>query len=105
MLWLAFIVLYNVSAGGYFALFPALIAEVFGPQQYAAVNAFILFVRGLGTVFGSPVGAQLLGNSQEGKRAYARIAYWDGALLIGATAGFAGVRWADGRRKGWKWVA
>ncbi|KAI1469227.1 MFS general substrate transporter [Daldinia caldariorum] len=104
-LWIAFIVLYSISAGGYYGLFPALIAEVFGIQQYAAVNAFILFVRGLGTMFGSPVGGQLLGSSEEGTGAYASIAYWDGALLMGATVCCAGVRWADGKGKGWKWIA
>ncbi|KAI0486972.1 major facilitator superfamily domain-containing protein [Xylaria cf. heliscus] len=104
-LWLAFLVFYSFSAGGYYALFPALIAEVFGIQQYAAVNAFILFVRGLGTLFGAPVGGQLLGSPHEGTKAYAHVAYWDGALLMGATACCAGVRWADGKGKGWKWIA
>jgi MFS family permease len=104
-LWLAFIVLYSVSAGGYYALFPALVADVFGIRQYAAVNAFILFVRGLGTMFGSPVGGQLLGSSDQGARAYASIAYWDGALLMGATVCCVGVRWADAKGKGWKWIA
>ena len=96
---------YSFFAGGYYALFPALIAEVFGIRQYAAVNAFILFVRGLGTVFGSPVGGQLLGSSEEGSRAYASVAYWDGALLAGATLFCVGVRWAHGRGKPWKWIA
>ncbi|KAI4859818.1 major facilitator superfamily domain-containing protein [Hypoxylon rubiginosum] len=100
-LWLAFIVLYSVSAGGYYGLFPALIAEVFGIRQYAAVNAFILFVRGLGTMFGSPVGGQLLGNSET----YASVVYWDGALLMGSAVCCIGVRWADGKGKGWKWIA
>ncbi|KAI4597744.1 hypothetical protein KJ359_004019 [Pestalotiopsis sp. 9143b] len=104
-LWLVFIVLYSFSAGGYYALFPALIAEVFGIRHYAAINAFILFVRGLGTMFGSPVGGQLLGGPEDGTRAYASIAYWDGALLLGATVCCAGVRWADGKGKGWKWIA
>ena len=104
-LWLAFVALYSISAGGYYALFPALIAEVFGIRQYAAVNAFILFVRGLGTMFGSPVGGQLLGSSDQGPAAYASVAYWDGALLMGATACCVGVRWADGKGKGWKWIA
>ena len=104
-LWFAFIALYSVSAGGYYALFPALIAEVFGIRQYAAVNAFILFVRGLGTMFGSPVGGQLLGSSDQGTAAYTSVAYWDGALLMGATACCVGVRWADGKGKGWKWIA
>ena len=96
---------YSSSAGGYYALFPALIAEVFGIRQYAAVNAFILFVRGLGTVFGSPVGGQLLGSSEEGSRAYASVVYWDGALLVGATMCCVGVRWAHGKGKPWKWIA
>ncbi|KAK0706027.1 major facilitator superfamily domain-containing protein [Lasiosphaeria miniovina] len=104
-LWLAFIVLYSFSAGGYYGLFPALIAEVFGIRQYAAVNAFILLVRGLGTMFGSPVGGQLLGTSDQSTAAYASIAYWDGALLMGATACCVGVRWADGKGRGWKWIA
>ncbi|KAK1757315.1 major facilitator superfamily domain-containing protein [Echria macrotheca] len=104
-LWLAFIAFYSFAVGGYYALFPALIAEVFGIRQYAAVNAFILFIRGLGTMFGSPVGGRLLGGSEKGVGAYAGIAYWDGALLMAATACCVGVRWADGRGKGWKWVA
>ncbi|KAK4235265.1 major facilitator superfamily domain-containing protein [Achaetomium macrosporum] len=104
-LWLAFIACYSSSAGGYYALFPALVADVFGIRQYAAVNAFILFVRGLGTMFGSPVGGQLLGSSEEGVQAYTSIAYWDGALLLGATVCCIGVRWADAKGKGWKWIA
>ncbi|KAK6071359.1 MFS monocarboxylate [Seiridium cupressi] len=104
-LWLAFIVLYSFSGGGYYALFPALIAEVFGIRQYVAVNAFILLVRGLGTMFGSPVGGQLLADSEAGTRAYTNMVYWDGALLMGATLGCVGVRWADAKGKGWKWVA
>ena len=96
---------YSFSAGGYYALFPALISEVFGIRQYAAVNAFILLVRGLGTIFGSPVGGQLLGSTDKGVKAYGGIAYWGGSLLLGATVSCVGVRWADGRGKGWKWIA
>ncbi|KAH6850831.1 major facilitator superfamily domain-containing protein [Chaetomium sp. MPI-CAGE-AT-0009] len=104
-LWLAFIALYSFAIGGYYALFPALVADVFGIRQYAAVNAFILLVRGLGTMFGSPVGGQLLGAPDEGARAYVSVAYWDGALLMAATVCCAGVRWADAKGKGWRWIA
>lgn len=104
-LWFAFVALYSFAVGGYYALFPALIAEVFGIRQYAAVNAFMLFVRDLGTMFGSPVGGQLLGGLAEGTKAYSTIAYWDGALLMGATMCCIGVRWADGKGRGWKWIA
>jgi len=105
-LWPVFITFYSFSAGGYYALFPALIAEVFGLRQYAAVNAFVLFVRGLGTMFGSPMGGQLVESSrEEGTRAYASVAYWDGALLVGAVVCCVDVRWADAKGKGWKWIA
>lgn len=99
---MAFIAVYSFGVGGYYALFPALIAEVFGIRQYAAVNAFILFVRGLGTMFGSPVGGQLLGQK---RNEYAALACWDGALLLASVVCCFGVRWADARGKGWRWVA
>ncbi|KAH8585827.1 major facilitator superfamily domain-containing protein [Bisporella sp. PMI_857] len=104
-LWYGFIVIYNIAAGGYYALFPATIAEVFGIRQYAAVNGFIYFIRGLATMFGSPVGGQLLGRIADGPGAYVKVVYWDGALLLGATACVAGVRWTDARGKGWNWIA
>ncbi|KAL2190329.1 MFS general substrate transporter [Thermothelomyces heterothallicus CBS 203.75] len=104
-LWLAFVALYSFSVGGYYALFPALVADVFGIRHYAAVNASILFVRGLGTLFGSPVGGQLLGRAAEGARAYTSVACWDGALLMAATLCCVGVRWADAKGKGWRWIA
>ena len=97
--------LYSIPVGLCYALFPALIAKVFGILQYVAVNVFILFVRGLETMFGCPIGGQLLGNSKEGREAYASIAYWDGALLMGATVCCVGVRWVDGKRTEWKWIA
>ncbi|KAK0651100.1 major facilitator superfamily domain-containing protein [Cercophora newfieldiana] len=108
-LWYAFIAFYSSSIGGYYGLFPAFIADVFGIRQYAAVNAFVLFVRGLGTMFGSPVGGQLLGShggkGGAGIAEYERVVYWDGALLMAATVCCVGVRWADAKGKGWRWVA
>lgn len=65
--WLAFIVFYSFSARRYYALFLALVTEAFGIPEYAAVNVFILYLRGLSTMFGSPVGGQLLESSEEGR--------------------------------------
>ncbi|CZS95405.1 related to protein MCH2 (monocarboxylate permease homolog) [Rhynchosporium agropyri] len=65
-LWLAFVVTYGMARGGYNTLFPTTIAEVFGLQAYASVNGFIYFIRGLGTMFGSPVGGKILGESNLG---------------------------------------
>ncbi|KAK3941006.1 monocarboxylate transporter [Diplogelasinospora grovesii] len=104
-LWLAFVVLYSVSAGGYYALFPATIADVFGIRSYAAVNGFIYFIRGCGTMVGSPVGGTLLGKDSGGSGQYANVVYWDGALLLGSAVCILGVRWADAVRRGWMWRA
>ncbi|KAK0631413.1 major facilitator superfamily domain-containing protein [Immersiella caudata] len=99
-LWLAFIVMYSFSAGGYYALFPSLIAEVFGIRQYAAVNAFVLFVRGLGTMFGSPVGGggSAFGGDGEGDEGVygCGVLGWgvvggrDGVLCWGEVGGYEG---------------
>ncbi|CAK7265724.1 hypothetical protein SEPCBS57363_001729 [Sporothrix epigloea] len=106
-LWLAFIVLYSVAAGGYYALFPATIADVFGIRSYAAVNGFIYFVRGCGTMLGSPVGGILLSAKAGGTSSsnYSSVVVWDGALLVSSAVCVLGVRWADAVRRGWMWRA
>ncbi|TKA75819.1 hypothetical protein B0A49_03541 [Cryomyces minteri] len=82
-LWLAFVVFYGIFAGGYNALFPTTIAEVFGMQAYASVNGFIYFIRGMGSLFGSPVGGAILGNSVLAN--YRNVVWFDSALLFGAS--------------------
>ncbi|KAI1325948.1 major facilitator superfamily domain-containing protein [Xylariaceae sp. FL0255] len=100
-----FTIIYSITAGGYFALFPALITEVFGMENYGAVNAAVLFSRGLGTIFGTPIGGTLLGPAMLSKMAYINVAGWDGALLMGATICCIGIRIAEVKTKGFKWIA
>ena len=103
-LWLLFVVFYGVFAGGYNALFPTTVAEVFGMRAYASVNGFIYFVRGMGALFGSPVGGAILGNSV--LRNYKSVIWYDSALLFGASLCVVGVRYFDAvEKKGWKWRA
>jgi len=97
-LWILFVVFYGVWAGGYNALFPTTIAEVFGVQAYASVNGFMYFVRGLGSLFGSPVAGLLMGESTRSN--YLKVVYFDTALLFGASACIIGVRYFDSREKG-----
>lgn len=112
-LWIAFVVLYGVLAGGYMALFPVTISEVFGIQAYASVNSFVYFVRGCGAAFGSPVGGQILGESRGVKTtgegvlsSYQKLIWYDGALLIGSSLCVMGVRAFDAlEKKQWKWKA
>jgi MFS family permease len=97
-LWIAFVVFYGIWAGGYNALFPTTIAEVFGMQAYASVNGFIYFVRGLGSMFGSPVAGAILGESK--LKNYPSVVYFDSALLFVATLCVVGVRYCDSLEKG-----
>lgn len=104
MLWILFVVFYGVAGGGYIALFPTTIAEVFGLHAYASVNGFIYFVRGLGQIFGSPVGGKILGESRLAN--YKNVILFDAALLGGAALCVVGVRFWDAvdKRK-WLWKA
>ncbi|KAI9836895.1 MAG: hypothetical protein M1819_001060 [Sarea resinae] len=113
LLWLLFVIFYGVCAGGYNALFPTTVAEVFGLQAYAAVNGFIYSVRGMGAVFGSPVGGLILGDADAapktgggGLAPYKGLVLFDAALLFGAAGCVMGVRWFDAvEKRAWRWRA
>jgi MFS family permease len=103
-LWVMFVVFYGVAGGGYNALFPTTVVEVFGLQAYASVNGFMYFVRGLGAMVGSPVGGKILGQSELGN--YRDVVWFDAALLAGAAVCVVGVRFLDAvDKKAWRWKA
>jgi MFS family permease len=105
-LWLTFIVFYGIAGGGYNALFPTMVAEVFGMQNYASVNGFMYFVRGLGAVVGSPVGGKILGSAGQTFGNWKNVVWFDAALLAGAAVCVAGVRLLHALdRKDWSWKA
>ena len=104
-------ILYGFTAGGYNALFPTTITDIFGIQAYASVNGFVYFVRGLGALFGSPVAGLLLGNAgDKAKRLPAKdftsMIWYDAALLLGSSVCVIGVRGFDAlEKRDWKWKA
>lgn len=120
---MAFVVLYGVWAGGYNALLPTTITEVYGVQNYSSVNGLFYFIRGLGALFGAPIAGVILGTHQRGASAsqsrsskmytmdalrtrYNDVAVYDGALLLASGLCVAYVRWLDARDKGgWSWRA
>ncbi|EKM54904.1 uncharacterized protein PHACADRAFT_197337 [Phanerochaete carnosa HHB-10118-sp] len=120
---IAFIVSYGVLAGGYNALLPTTIAEVYGVQHYTSVNGFIYFIRGMGALLGAPLAGVILGSHQRGlgtytpsgtsaidlhmlRTKYNQVAMYDGAVLLAAGLCVAYVRWSDARYKGrWQWIA
>ncbi|KAN0111594.1 MFS general substrate transporter [Russula decolorans] len=113
---LAFIILYGMASGGYSALLPTTIAEIYGKEHYSSANAAIYFVRGLGAVMGAPIAGALLGaHPGQGQlleppaqlmRSFDKVAGYDAALLMAAGVCVVFVRWFDARAKGkWKWIA
>ncbi|KAJ7697446.1 major facilitator superfamily domain-containing protein [Mycena rosella] len=112
----AFVVTYGIYAGGYNALVPTTITEIYGVENYARVNGFIYFVRGLGSLLGAPIAGLLLGSHKRGggeadpvgllRARYGHVVVYDGLLLFCAGMCVAYVRWLDARDKGvWRWKA
>lgn len=114
-LWIAFVISYGIFAGGklyglmvevfltnilgYNSLFPTTVIEVFGTQAYASVNGFIYFIRGLGALWGSPVGGALVTNGKQSK-AYVTLIWYDFALLLLSSLCAIAVRVLDAKEKG-----
>ena len=115
---IAFVVMYGVYAGGYNALLPTTIAEIYGVENYTGVNAVLYFIRGLGSIFGAPIAGVILGSHSRVvtstdstelgfvKKRYNDVVIYDGMLLLAATLCVGYVRWLDARDKGtWRWKA
>jgi len=88
MIRLTVVVIYAVMSGGFNALLPTILVEVFGPEHYASVNGFLYFIRGCGAFLGTPVGGLLLpGGRSYGMLSpteYTKVILFDGALLLGS---------------------
>jgi MFS family permease len=98
-LWITFVVTYGIFSGGYNSLFPTTVMEVFGAQAYASVNGFIYFIRGLGALWGSPVGGALVAEGQR-PQAYINLIWYDFGLLMLSSVCVMAVRALDARDKG-----
>lgn len=108
-IWITFVVFYGLVAGGYNALLPTVIAEVYGIQNYSSVNGFTYFVRGVGALFGSPVAGVILdANSKASEvfEGYRKVVIYDGTMLTVATVCVVLVRFCDAVDKAqWRWKA
>lgn len=103
--------MYGIYSGGYNALLPTTITEIYGTQNYNSVNGFIYFARGLGSILGAPIAGAILRNNAGGgismlKKKYNDVVIYDGLLLVCASFCVGYVRWLDAREKGaWVWKA
>ncbi|OZJ03686.1 hypothetical protein BZG36_03500 [Bifiguratus adelaidae] len=104
-LWIAFVILYGILAGGYNELFPTTVAEVFGTQAYASVNGFLYFVRGVGVLFGSPVAGAIVRRSPTDSSGstsfhdFKWLVWYNGLLLLVTGVCVMGVRGFDALEK------
>lgn len=102
--WLGFVVLYGALSGGYAALLPTTVSDVFGVHAYPSINGLLYLVRGCGVLFGSPVGGLLVNGS--GPSGFKRVVWYDGALLAACSVCVLSARGLQARERGvWKWKA
>ncbi|KAG7089968.1 hypothetical protein E1B28_011593 [Marasmius oreades] len=118
---IAFVVVYGIFAGGYNALLPTTIVEIYGLRNYAAVNGNLLFIRGLGSLFGAPLAGMILGShariigigvggGSSGKEnlemKFNDVVVYDGVLLVISALCVVYVRWLDAvEKRRWRWRA
>lgn len=107
-LFVSYVVIYGITAGVYVSLFPTVLVELFGVQNFASVNGFLYMLRGVGTLVGTPLSGMLirggrLANDDPG--GFSRAIFMTGSLLIAAAFGVGWVRWEMARRDGWRWKA
>jgi len=82
-------------SGGFNALLPTILVEVFGTENYGSVNGFLYFIRGCGAFMGTPVGGLLIPHKPSSSLNpvdYTKIIAYDGALLLGSAVSVGLVR-------------
>lgn len=108
-LFTAFTVLYSIFAGAYVSLFPTVLAELFGAQNFTSVNGFLYMLRGLGILVGTPAAGALIrsGSSSNStfpeSRGYEKSSTMVGILLVLATLAVLWGRLEAVGIKEWKW--
>ncbi|KAL6722099.1 hypothetical protein ACLMJK_001205 [Lecanora helva] len=108
-LFIAYVVLYSITAGAYVSLFPPVLVELFGVQNFASVNGLLYMLRGFGTLVGTPsTGALIRNTSVAGVRsgmAFKSPSLLIGGLLTSATLGCFWVRIEALHKPNARWIA
>ncbi|CAK7901747.1 probable transporter Mch2p [[Candida] anglica] len=82
---LAFIVLYGVFSGAIISLLPTCLVELFGLQNYQALSGLMYFVRGIGSILGSPIAGLFITGGGINATDYKGSIIYNGSLLVGST--------------------
>ncbi|KAI9301226.1 major facilitator superfamily domain-containing protein [Cunninghamella echinulata] len=62
---IAFNIIYAMTSGNSVSLFPTVIADIFGIENFSTVNSLTYFIRGVGTLVGTPLGGYILDVTNE----------------------------------------
>ncbi|CAO3639727.1 unnamed protein product [Cunninghamella echinulata] len=57
---ISFNIIYAMTSGNSVSLFPTVIADIFGIENFSTVNSLTYFIRGVGTLIGTPLGGYIL---------------------------------------------
>ena len=81
ILFVAYVILYSVTARAYVSLFPTVLVDLFGFQHFASGFGLLYMLRGLGTLIGTPSAGALILNSSK-VATQSKIAFRSPSLLI-----------------------
>jgi MFS family permease len=130
-LFVTYVILYGITSGTYVSLFPPVLFDLVGPvsrpdhcyrptllkspywtfthyqQYFSSVNGALYFLRGIGTLVGTPsAGALIKGGRRSGAASpegFLHAIIMTGLLLAASAVCVGWVRVEKSRRDGWKW--
>ncbi|KAL8851499.1 MAG: hypothetical protein Q9221_003599 [Calogaya cf. arnoldii] len=107
-LFIAYLVLYSITAGAYVSLFPTVLAELFGIQHFSRVNGLLYMIRGFATLAGTPSTGTLI-RSHATAAVHSKIAFRSPSLVVGcllmtATVGCIWTRFEAMQLPGNRWI-
>ncbi|KAJ6140246.1 hypothetical protein N7471_006732 [Penicillium samsonianum] len=97
VLFVVYTCMYGITAGAYVSLFPTALVEQFGLSDFSKVSGFLYMIRGMGTLFGTPLGGMLVRHGSKGGQPglssnFDRMFLFVAFLLCGATLSVAWAR-------------
>jgi len=106
-LFVTYVILYGITSGTYVSLLPPVLFDLVGPQYFSSVNGALYFLRGIGTLVGTPsAGALIKGGRRSGAASpegFLHAIIMTGLLLAASAVCVGWVRVEKSRRDGWKW--
>ncbi|CAN6613622.1 hypothetical protein TRVA0_005S02894 [Trichomonascus vanleenenianus] len=84
--YLSFVILNGIFSGPIIALLPACLVEMFGVQNFQAINGFTYASRGIGNMLGSPIAGLFVKGDTSLSSAYTNAIIYAGAVMAFSSA-------------------